>query len=85
MSDHDIPTKEIGEMLDVVSSKLPKIIKDLMAAVYSEEAATNMGKAVGIFYKQLVDNGIKEEDALRMTEDYIGTLKNFSDNFNINK
>ncbi len=78
MSKNDIPVQEIGEMLDMVSTKLPKMIKDIMVSLFSAEAATSMGKAVGIFYKELINAGIKQDDALQMTKDYMNTLKSLA-------
>lgn len=72
---HDIPTKEIGELLEVVSQKVPKLVNELLRTLYSEEAGSQMGKAVGSFYKELVDNGIAPDEALAMAKDYMNTLK----------
>ncbi len=78
MSNNDIPVQEIGEMLDMVSTKIPKLIKDIMISLYSEDAAVSMGKAVGIFYKELINAGIDQKEALQMTKDYMNTLKNLT-------
>ncbi|NLY88880.1 MAG: hypothetical protein GX085_04590 [Firmicutes bacterium] len=76
MSNNEIPVKEIGELLEMVSAKVPNLLKEIMATFYSEEAANNMGAAVGTFYKKLLDSGINQEDAMKMTHDYMNTLKN---------
>lgn len=78
---NEIPTKEIGELLEGVSQKVPKLVNELLRTLYSEEAGTQMGKAVGNFYKELVDNGIAPEEALVMTKDYMNTLKSLAMNF----
>jgi hypothetical protein len=80
MSDNNIPVKEIGEMLDEVSAKLPKLINGLMASLYSAEAGKNMGQAIGSFYKELIATGIPAEDALQMAKDYMLSLKDISSN-----
>jgi hypothetical protein len=88
-----IPTKEIGELLEIVSAKAPKLISDLLGTLYSEEAGTRIGKAVGNFYKELQNSGIPAEEALRMTKDYMNYVKsvatemvpkNISTNYNTN-
>jgi hypothetical protein len=80
MSDNNIPVKEIGEMLDEVSAKLPKLINGLMASLYSAEAGKNMGQAIGSLYKELIASGIPAEDALKMAKDYMLSLKDISSN-----
>lgn len=67
--------RELQEVLDVVSTKVPKLITELLRTVYSEEAGAQMGKAVGSFYKELLSSGIPEQEALSMTKDYMNTIK----------
>jgi predicted enzyme related to lactoylglutathione lyase len=71
----EIPVKEIGELMDELASKVPHLLREIMATFYSVEAATNMGAAVGAFYKKLLDCGISQEDAMKMTHDYLNTFK----------
>lgn len=71
----EIPVEEIGQLLDKVSDKVPKIMNGLMSSLYSAEAGKNMGQAVGTFYKELVEQGIPKEDALQMAKDYLATMK----------
>lgn len=78
MSNSDIPVKEIGEMLDLVSEKLPRLIRELYQTLYSEEGAENMSKAVGNFYKNLIAAGMDKEDALYLTQEYLDTLKSLT-------
>ena len=37
VNNNDWSTKEIGEMLDMVSTKLPILIKEIYQVLYSEE------------------------------------------------
>ncbi|GAG23261.1 unnamed protein product, partial [marine sediment metagenome] len=46
--------------------------------LFSVEAASNMGKAVAEFRKNLIEGGIPEEEAMEMTRDYLGTLTSWS-------
>ena len=74
--DHDgIPVKEISELLDTVADKIPRLLKELKAALYSAEAGAELGKAVGAFYKELVASGIPDQHALAMAKDYVGSLQ----------
>lgn len=75
-NNEDIPVKEIGELLDMVSSKVPGLVKELMASLYSKDAGKQMGGAAGSFFNELVASGIPKEDALEMTKDYLNTIKN---------
>lgn len=70
-----IPVKEIGELLDSVTTKVPKLISGLMETVYSAESGIKMGQSVGNFYKELLESGIPKEDALQMTKDYMLSVK----------
>ncbi|MHB1154459.1 MAG: hypothetical protein ACYCWE_03140 [Eubacteriales bacterium] len=83
---NEIPTREIGELLEEVSTKVPKLIQGIISSLYSAEAGKNMGQAVGNLYKELIEAGIPQEDALKMAKDYMLSLKDVSGNFaNINK
>ncbi len=75
---NDIPVKEISELLDEVSNKLPKMITGLMDTLYSVESGKKMGQAVGNFYKELIESGIPQEEALRMARDYMLSLKDIA-------
>lgn len=74
-NNHDIPVKEISELLDTVSTKLPDLISNLLRTVYSQEAGSEMGKAVGSLYKELLAADIPQDVALKMATDYMISLK----------
>jgi len=76
MSDSDIPTKEIGEMLDTVTEKLPKLFKVLRESIFSAQVGSEIGVAVGNFYQALVEKGVPEDRAADLTTDYLRTLTN---------
>ena len=79
-SKHDIPKpEEISGILAAVSKELPGLVKGILDAFFSPEAAADMGKAVATFYKSLKEGGIPEEQALSMTKDYLGTLTKWSE------
>ena len=71
----DIPTKEIGELLDEVSTKVPQLITNLLDTLYSPEAGKKMGQSVGSLYKELIDSGIPADDALSMAKEYMASMK----------
>jgi len=77
---HDMPKpEEISGILAAVSKELPELVKGILNALFSPEAAADMGNAVATFYKTLKDGGIPEEQALSMTKDYLGTLTKWSE------
>lgn len=80
---NEIPTEEIGHLLDVVSQKIPHLLKSLKELIYSPEAGTEMGQAVGNFYKELVASGLDAGLASELTRDYMRTLQTVSKGFNV--
>ena len=71
--------EEIKEILSVVSTEVPALIKGLVGSVFSEEAGRDMGRAAAAFYKELKDGGMPEDVAVKMTENYIGTFTSIGD------
>ena len=69
------PAKEIGEILETVTSKVPMLITGLMDTLYSPEAGKKMGQSVGAMYKELLEAGIPETDALSMAKEYMISIK----------
>ena len=80
---HDIPGKEIYEVLNWVSTKIPNLIKGIIDSLYSAEVGKGMGQAVGNMYKEMVEAGIPNEDALQMARDYMISLKDMLKSTNI--
>jgi hypothetical protein len=77
---HDMPKpEEISGILAAVSKELPGLVKGILNALFSPEAAADMGNSVATFYKTLKEGGIPEEQALSMTKDYLGTLTKWSE------
>ena len=66
--------ENVKEILGVVSSEVPALVKSLLATVFSEEAGKSMGKAAAAYYKELKNGGIPENVAVKMTEDYMKTF-----------
>lgn len=74
----DWKAQDVGELLSAVTDKVPELIAKLLHTLYSEGAAKEMGKAVGSLYKELVASGIPSETALKMTSDYMFSLKDLT-------
>ena len=77
--DRKMEPENIKEILSVVSSEVPTLIKSLLASVFSEEAGRNMGKAAAAYYKELKDGGLPEQVAVKLTEDYMRTFTSIGD------
>lgn len=72
-------SEELKEVLSVVSSEVPAMIKSVLASVFSEEAGKNMGKAAAAYYRELKNGGLPETVAVKMTEDYMKTFTSIGD------
>ena len=73
--------EEVAEVMTALSETLPKLVRDTIAAVISEDAGRRLGKAVGSFYKELVEAGIDPDEALKMAKDYMASLTSLSEIF----
>ena len=69
--------EDIAYILDVVSDKVPSMIKGIIGAFFSPEAAKDMAKSVAEFRKTLIEGGIPEEEAMKMTREYMQTVTNW--------
>jgi len=71
--------EEVKEILGVVSTQIPALIRGVVGAVFSEEAGKDMGRAAGAFYKELRESGMPEDVAVKMTQNYIGVFTSLGD------
>ena len=69
--------EDIAYILDTVSDKVPSMIKGIIGAFFSPEAARDMAKSVAEFRKTLIEGGIPEDEAMRMTREYMQTVTNW--------
>jgi len=67
--------KDVKEILQVVTSEIPKLLESITNAIYDEKNATNFGKAVAEFYKQMKAAGMDDKQAYELTQKY---MTNFS-------
>ncbi len=76
--------EKIKEILDVVSEKIPGLLKQLSELLYGPKSAKQYAEAAAIFYKELKGAGMTDEQAFDLTRQYMSTLnlgnmfKNFS-------
>ncbi|MGC8963189.1 MAG: hypothetical protein ACP5LK_04410 [Candidatus Bipolaricaulaceae bacterium] len=67
---------ELREVLDVVSERVPALLRAIRDVLYSKEAAESMAEAVAIFYEKLVEAGVPPKDALEMAKSYMIDVRN---------
>ena len=67
--------KQVADLLDTVADKIPGLVKGLFNAIYSAEAGAEAGKSVGNFYTNLLESGIPEDLALKLTERYMFSVR----------
>jgi hypothetical protein len=73
--EHGMPDPEkIKEILNIVSEKVPGLLKELSSVLYGPDQAKNFGVAVSIFYKELKAAGMTDEQAFELTKQYMSTL-----------
>ena len=65
---------KIKEILDVVSEKIPGLLKELSSLLYSPTSAKQYAEAAAIFYKELKTAGMTEDQAYELTSQYLSTL-----------
>lgn len=66
--------EKIKEILDVVSEKIPGLLKELSSLLYSPQSAKQYAEAAATFYKELKKAGMKDEEAYELTKQYLSTL-----------
>ena len=71
--------EEVKEILGVVSTEIPALIKGIISSIFSEEAGKSMGRAAAAFYNELKESGMPENVAVKMTENYIGVFTSLGD------
>ena len=74
--DQKMDAQNVKELLSVVSTEIPTMIKSIMSSVFSEEAGKNMGKAAAAYYKELKNGGLPDEVAVKLTQEYMQTFTN---------
>jgi len=76
---NEMDAKNIKEILSVVSTEIPGLIKSILSSVFSEEAGRNMGKAAAAYYKELKTGGLPETVAVQLTQEYMRTFTSIGD------
>jgi hypothetical protein len=71
---HGMKASEMKEMFEMFSEKMPTLLNSLTNAIYGKDAAARFGGAVADFYKTLKGSGMTDEQAFKLTEQYMSSL-----------
>lgn len=76
MHEHgEMPNPEkIKDILNVVSDKVPELLKKLSNVLYSQDQAKQFSLAAATFYKELKTAGMTDEQAFALTNQYMSTM-----------
>lgn len=66
--------EDFKEILNVVGDKIPALLNSLTDTIYGKEASAKFGTAVANFFKTLKDSGMTDEQAFKLTEQYMSSL-----------
>lgn len=66
--------EDVKEILEVVSEKIPGVLNSLTDVLYGKASAEKYGQAISNFYKTLKDSGMTDEQAFKLTEQYMSSL-----------
>ena len=66
--------EEMKELLGLFSEKVPALLNSLTDVLYGKASAEKYGQAVANFYRTLKDSGMTDDQAFRLTEQYMSSL-----------
>jgi phosphotransacetylase len=66
--------EKLKEILDAVAEKIPRLLKGIGESLYSPKNAKGFAEAAATFYKELKSAGMTEEQAFKLTSQYLSTL-----------
>ena len=70
----DFDAEKFKDVLNVVGEKIPGLLNGLTDSIYGKDASAKFGAAVANFYKTLKDSGMTDEQAFKLTEQYMSSL-----------
>ncbi len=62
------------EMFEVASEKIPALLNSLTDSIYGKDASAKFGAAVADFYSTLKKSGMTDDQAFKLTEQYMSSL-----------
>jgi hypothetical protein len=74
MGSEEWKADDVKEILNAFSDRIPVLLHKLTDVLYGKGSAQKYGQAVAGFYKTLKESGMKDEQAFRLTEQYMSSL-----------
>lgn len=76
MSDKDsnYSPEDFKEILNAFGDKIPALLNSLTDSIYGKDASAKFGAAVANFYQTLKNSGMTDEQAFKLTEQYMSSL-----------
>jgi len=71
---HRTNAEEMKEIMTFFSEKVPALLNSLTDVLYGKASAEKYGQAVSNFYRTLKDSGMTDDQAYRLTEQYMSSL-----------
>lgn len=66
---------EVREVLDVVTERIPNLMRGIQDSLYSAEQMKKMGESIAAFYKSMVDAGMDKDNASTITLMHVDSLQ----------
>ena len=63
--------QKIKEIMDVITEKIPGLLKQLGDLLYGPKSAKQFAEAAAIFYKELKNAGMTDAQAFELTQQYM--------------
>ncbi len=71
---HETDAEDVKEILAVIADRVPALLNSLTDVLYGKQSAEKYGSAVSNFYTTLKKSGMTDEQAFRLTEQYMSSL-----------
>jgi hypothetical protein len=66
--------EELKEVMKVLSETVPGLLESINKVLYNREEGENYGKAVASFYSALKEAGMDNEQAYKLTREYMSSM-----------
>jgi len=66
---------KLKEVMGIMATEIPKLLESISKTMYSADNAAKLGEQTAEFYKKLKDAGMTDEQAFKLTEEF---MANFS-------
>jgi len=71
MAEEKHDAKEVKEILEVVSTEIPKLLESIGNTLYKAENATQLAESIAAFYKKMKEAGMDDKMAYELTQQYM--------------